>query len=88
MAIVDIIIQNLIGGFIFTAVSLTITYFTIKFLIQKVMKELTSDEQKKKFGLWLQSVISNSLTYWLKDKKVKKLVLEILELAKDKLEKV
>lgn len=86
MTLVDIIIQNIIGGAVFTAVSLTISYFTIKYLIRKVMREITSDEQKKKFALWIRDMIADNIEYWLKDKKVRKVVLEILDLVKEKIE--
>lgn len=86
MTLADIILQNIIGGTVFTAVSLTISYFTIKFLIRKAMKEITSADQKKKFALWVRDMITDNIEYWLKDKKIRKVILEILDIVKEKLD--
>jgi hypothetical protein len=86
MSLTDIIIQNIIGGTVFTAVSLTISYFTIKFLIRKVMSEVTSADQKKKFALWIRDMVADNLDYWLSDKKIRKVILEILDIVKERIE--
>ena len=86
MSLSDIIIQNIIGGIVFTGVSLTISYFTIKYLIRKAMKEISSEDQKKKFGLWVRDMIADNIEYWLKDKKIRKVILEILDIVKERLE--
>jgi len=76
------IIGFLIGGALFTVVGL----FTLRFFIQRILKELTNDEQKSRLGTWLQDVIKNSLVKSLDDPKIKKITIEILELVKEKLE--
>ena len=79
------VLQSIINGAVFTAVSLILGYFSLKVMIRRAMKEKSSDEQKRKFGLWLQEIIRDSLSEWLADKRVKKLVIDILDLIKDKL---
>lgn len=86
MSLFDVIIQNVIGGVVFTAVSLTISYFTIKYLIRKAMMEITSADQKKKFALWVRDMVADNIEYWLKDKKIRKVTLEILDIMKERIE--
>lgn len=86
MTLADIILQNIIGGTVFTCVSLFIGYFTIKYMIRKAMSEITSADQKKKFALWVRDMIADNLEYWMRDKKIRKVIIEILDIVKDKLE--
>lgn len=80
--IISHLLGFLIGGALFTIVSM----FTLKFFIRRILKELTSTKQKSRFGLWLQEIIKDSLVKSLDDPKIKKITIEVLELVKEKLE--
>lgn len=74
-------------GFILGGIILTIIgAFSIKFFVKRIVKELTT-ETKESFSRWVEDVLLKSIERSLKDKKVKKLVIETLSLALEKIEK-
>ena len=73
-------------GFILGGIVLTlITSFSLKFFIHRVIKEVTSDKTKNRFGAWIEDIIKHSIAEGLKDPKIRKIIMETLELAKEKL---
>lgn len=84
----DILVSVLVSiiGFLCGGILLTIiASFSLKFFVKRIVKELTSDETKGRFSLWLEEVILNSVAKSLKDKKVKHAVLEVLEIVSDRI---
>lgn len=84
-AILEPIIINIIG-FLCGGLLLTLVAgFSLKFFIHRIIKEILSDENKSRFGAWIEDIIKHSIAKGLKDPKIRKIIVETLELAKEKL---
>jgi len=79
-SIIVTLIGFILGGIILTIIGA----FSIKFFIRRIVKELTNEEAKSRFTKWIEDVLVRSLQNSLKDKKVRKLIVESLELAIEK----
>jgi hypothetical protein len=80
-AILSSVIGFVVGGLIM----IVFGALTIKFFIKRVILELTSTEVKGRFALWIEEVLANSIKKSLEDEKIRKIVLDILEVIKERL---
>jgi len=80
-SIIVTLIGFILGGIILTMIGA----FSIKFFIKRIVRELTDEEAKGRFTGWVEDVLVRSIQNSLKDKKVRKLIVECLELAMEKL---
>ena len=69
------------GSLIFTFIFVNVLRYSISRSASKVIDE----EGKVKIAEWLQSIVKNGITDALKDEKIRNLIIEILELVKEKL---
>lgn len=76
-----VVCASLVGSLIFTFIFVNVLRYSISRLASKVIDE----EGKLKIAEWLQSIVKNGITDALKDEKIRNLIIEILELVKEKL---
>jgi len=76
-----VVCASLVGSLIFTFIFVNVLRYSISRSASKVIDE----EGKVKIAEWLQSIVKNGITDALKDEKIRNLIIEILELVKEKL---
>lgn len=76
-----VVIGSLLGSAIFAFVFI----YILKHTIFSSAAQLVSDEARKKAAEWLEKVIEKGINRVLKDPAVKKIVIEILNIVKEKL---
>jgi len=88
IAFEDIIVQflivitaSLVGSFIFTFVFVNVLKHSILHSASKALGE----ETKTRIAGWLQAVVKDGITDALKDEKLKTIIVEIMELIREKL---
>jgi hypothetical protein len=80
------IISSIIGFVVGGLIMIVFGALTIKFFIKRIILELTSTEVKGRFALWIEDVLVNGIKKSLEDEKIRKIVLDILEVIKERLE--
>ena len=76
-----VVCASLVGSLIFTFIFVNVLRYSISRSASKVIDE----EGKVKIAEWLQSIVKNGITDALKDEKIRNLIIEILELVKERL---
>ena len=76
-----VVIGSLLGSAIFAFVFI----YILKHSIFSSAAQLVSDEARRKAAEWLEKVIEKGINRVLKDPAVKKIVIEILDIIKEKL---
>ena len=77
-----VVIGSLLGSAIFAFVFI----YILKHSIFSSAAQLVSDEARRKAAEWLEKVIEKGINRVLKDPAVKKIVIEILDVVKKKIE--
>lgn len=80
------IVSSIIGFVVGGLIMIVFGALTMKFFIKRIIFELTSKEVKGRFAEWIEDVLANSIRKSLEDKKIRKIVLDILEVVKERLE--
>ena len=76
-----VVIGSLLGSAIFAFVFI----YILKHTIFSSAAQLVSDEARRKAAEWLEKVIEKGINRVLKDPAVKRIVIEILDIVKEKL---
>lgn len=82
----------IIGTLVVMILGVVFVPLMFKFSAKKIMKQigelLSDDKNKGAMQKWFEEVIQAGISNALKDPKIKKIVLEILELTKEKIKKI
>lgn len=78
-----VVAGSLIGSLIFSMIFIKV----IKHSILRYASKAIGEEGKLKIAEWLQSIVKNGITDALADEKIRNLIIEILELVKERLMK-
>ena len=92
---IEEIISSAVGIILGTLIVMVLGMVFVPFMLKLGAKKiadvianiLTSKESKGRIQEWFEDVIKNGISNALKDKKIRKIVLEILELTKERIEK-
>ena len=80
-SIVYSIVGFIIGSLIIMGIGITVS----KYAVKRIVKEVVSDETKRKITKWLEEGIRNGIGSALQDEEVRDLIIRILELSEKRL---